>query len=174
MVSVELRPTTPEDLDFVLGAERDPENARYILPWTREQHAQAAADPNVAHRIITPEGSHDSVGGVSPPNPRRAGFVLLLGLTSPHRSLEFRRIVVTAKGRGLGRAVVRATKRFAFEEHQAHRLWLDVKEFNARARHLYASEGFVEEGVLRECLRTESGFDSLVVLSMLASEYRPG
>jgi RimJ/RimL family protein N-acetyltransferase len=69
---------------------------------------------------------------------------------------------------------VRAVKRFAFEEHQAHRLWLDVKAFNARARHLYASEGFVEEGVLRECLRGESRFDSLVILSMLASEYRPG
>jgi RimJ/RimL family protein N-acetyltransferase len=163
IVSVRLRPTSPEDLDFVLDAERDPENARFILPWTREQHARALADPDAAHRIIEPGSARD-----------RVGFVLLLGLTSPHGSLEFRRIVVTAKGRGLGRAAVRAVKRFAFEEHKAHRLWLDVKAFNARARHLYASEGFVEEGVLRECLRGESGFDSLVILSMLASEYRPG
>jgi diamine N-acetyltransferase len=163
MVSVRLRPTTPEDLDFVLDAERDPENARFILPWTREQHVRALADPDVAHRIIELGSPRD-----------RFGFVLLLGLTSPHGSLEFRRIVVTAKGRGLGRAAVRAVKHFAFEEHKAHRLWLDVKEFNARARHLYASEGFVEEGVLRECLRSDSGFDSLVIMSMLASEYRQG
>jgi diamine N-acetyltransferase len=163
MVSVHLRPTSPEDLNFVLDAERDPESARFILPWTREQHARALADPDVAHRIIELGSARD-----------RVGFVLLLGLTSPHGSLEFRRIVVTAKGRGLGRAAVRGVKRFAFEEHKAHRLWLDVKAFNARARHLYASEGFVEEGVLRECLRGESGFDSLVILSMLASEYRPG
>src|SRR5262245_40650604 len=161
MASVHLRPTTPEDLDFVQGAERDPENARFILPWTREQHARALADPDVAHRIL----EHGDPG-------HRVGFVLLLGLTSPHGSLEFRRIVVTAKGRGLGRAAVRAVKHFAFVEHQAHRLWLDVKEFNARARHLYAAEGFVEEGVLRECLRGESGFDSLVIMAMLASEYR--
>ena len=108
--------------------------------------------------------------------PRAGGLqclaVLLLGLTSPHGSLEFRRVVVTAKGRGLGRAAVRAVKHFAFVEQKAHRLWLDVKAFNARARHLYTSEGFVEEGVLRECLRSDSGFDSLVVLSMLAPEYR--
>jgi RimJ/RimL family protein N-acetyltransferase len=163
MLSVQLRPTTPEDLDFVLDAERDPDNARFILPWTREQHARALADPEVAHRILV----HDS-------SPDRVGFVLLLGLTSPHGSLEFRRIVITAKGQGLGRAAIRAVKRFAFEEHKAHRLWLDVKDFNTRARHLYTSEGFVEEGVLRECLKTDSGFDSLVVLSMLASEYRHG
>jgi RimJ/RimL family protein N-acetyltransferase len=161
MVSVQLRPTTPGDLDFVLDAERDPENARFILPWTRDQHARALADPDAAHRIIERGGTRD-----------RVGFVLLLGLTSAHGSLEFRRIVVTAKGRGLGRAAVRAVKRLAFEEHKANRLWLDVKDFNARARHLYASEGFVEEGILRECLRGESGFESLVVLSMLASEYR--
>jgi diamine N-acetyltransferase len=163
MVSVRLRPTTPEDLDFVLEAERDPDNARFILPWSKDQHARALADPDVAHRIIEHGGPGDPVG-----------FVLLLGLLSPHGSLEFRRIVVSAKGRGLGRAAVLAVKRLAFEEHQAHRLWLDVKAFNARARHLYASEGFVEEGVLRECLRSESGFDSLVVMSMLASEHRQG
>jgi RimJ/RimL family protein N-acetyltransferase len=163
MMSVQLRPTTPEDLDFVVEAERDPDNARFILPWARDQHDHALSDPDVAHRIIVPEGTHD-----------RVGFLLLRGLASPHGSLEFRRIVVTAKGRGLGRAAVRAVKRLAFVEQKAHRLWLDVKEFNARARHLYVSEGFVQEGVLRECLRSESGFDSLVVLSMLASEYRQG
>ena len=163
MASVHLRRTASEDLDFVLGAEGDPENAGFILPWTREQHARALADPDAAHRVIVQEGSYDPVG-----------FVLLLGLTSPHGSLEFRRIVVTAKGRGIGRAAVRAVKHFAFEEHKAHRLWLDVKEFNARARHLYASEGFLEEGILRECLRGESGFDSLVIMAMLASEYRQG
>jgi diamine N-acetyltransferase len=158
MVSIRLRPTTPEDLDFVLDAEREPENARFILPWMRGQHIRALADPDVAHRIIQLESPRD-----------RIGFVLLLGLTSPHESLEFRRIVVTAKGHGIGRAAVRTVKRFAFEEHKAHRLWLDVKEFNAPARHLYASEGFVEEGALRECLRSDSGFESLVILSMLAS-----
>jgi RimJ/RimL family protein N-acetyltransferase len=161
MTSVLMRPTMPEDLDYVLDAERDPDNARFILPWTRDQHVQALANPDVAHRIIWDASRLD-----------RVGFVLLLGMTSPHGSIEFRRIVVTTKGQGIGRAALRAVKRFAFRERQAHRLWLDVKAFNARARHLYASEGFVEEGVLRECLRSEVGFDSLVILSMLASEYR--
>ncbi|MGH7576068.1 MAG: GNAT family N-acetyltransferase [Longimicrobiales bacterium] len=160
MKSIDLRPTRLEDLDFVLGAERDPNNARFILPWPRARHAQAMADSDLAHRIIEQGSEH-----------ARVGFVLLAGLTNPDRSVEFRRIVVTAKGQGLGRAAVRAAKQFAFVEHNAHRLWLDVKQHNARARRLYESEGFIVEGVLRECLASESGFDSLVVMSMLASEY---
>jgi len=101
---------------------------------------------------------------------QRVGFVLLAGLTNPHQNMEFRRIVVTAKGKGYGRAAVRAVKHFAFREHNAHRLWLDVKQHNTRARQLYESEAFVFEGVLRECLKTETGFDSLVVMSTLATE----
>jgi diamine N-acetyltransferase len=158
---VHLRPTTPADLDFVVGAEGDPDSAPFILPWTRERHAQALAEADLAHLVIEGPDGHG-----------RAGFVLLAGLTSPHESIEFRRIVVTAKGQGLGRAAVRAVKRLVFVERKAHRLWLDVKEHNARARSLYQSEGFVVEGVLRECLKSGSGFDSLVVMSMLAGEYR--
>jgi len=53
----------------------------------------------------------------------------------------------------------------------AHRLWLDVKSKNARARHLYQSEGFVEEGVMRECLLEDGHFESLVLMSMLRQEF---
>ena len=47
---------------------------------------------------------------------------------------------------------------------------------NTRALALYASEGFVEEGRLRESVRistdTADGYDSLVVMSMLDREYQ--
>jgi hypothetical protein len=36
---------------------------------------------------------------------------------------------------------------------------------------VYQSEGFVTEGVLRECIKAEAGFESLVVMSMLRAEY---
>jgi RimJ/RimL family protein N-acetyltransferase len=81
-------------------------------------------------------------------------------------------VVVAEKGVGYGRAAVRAVARLAFEELRAHRLWLDVKAQNARARRLYESEGFMTEGVLRECLaRADGGYDSLVVMSLLATDY---
>ena len=85
--------------------------------------------------------------------------------------MELRRLAVTEPGQGHGRAMLRRVKTAAFEELGAHRLWLDVKPFNDRARALYRSEGFVEEGLLRESVRNGSGFDSLVVLSVLKDEY---
>ncbi|MCG8359477.1 MAG: GNAT family N-acetyltransferase, partial [Kiloniellales bacterium] len=59
-----------------------------------------------------------------------------------------------------------------FEGLGAHRLWLDVFPDNARARHVYRSMGFAEEGTLRDALRFGDGYASLVIMSMLAPEYR--
>ena len=67
---------------------------------------------------------------------------------------------------------MRLLKRMAFRDLGAHRFWLDVKETNTRALALYASEGFAVEGRLRECLRTDVGYASLVVMSVLEAEYR--
>jgi diamine N-acetyltransferase len=51
----------------------------------------------------------------SNPKSQPLGFVILAGLQGEHRSIEFLRIVVTDKGKGYGRAAVRAIKRHAFE-----------------------------------------------------------
>jgi RimJ/RimL family protein N-acetyltransferase len=63
----------------------------------------------------------------------------------------------------------------AFRDLRAHRFWLDVKSLNTRALALYQSEGFVEEGRLRESVRVMidgvDGFDTLIVMSMLDREY---
>ena len=62
-------------------------------------------------------------------------------------------------------------KQLAFRDLAAHRFWLDVKSHNTRAKALYDSEGFVVEGTLREAVRTERGFESLIVMSMLQTEF---
>jgi RimJ/RimL family protein N-acetyltransferase len=71
---------------------------------------------------------------------------------------------------------VRLLKKLAFTQLHAHRFWLDVKALNTRALKLYASEGFVEEGRLRESVRVNldgaDGYDSLIVMSMLDREYQ--
>jgi RimJ/RimL family protein N-acetyltransferase len=82
------------------------------------------------------------------------------------------RVVVSEPGKGLGCMVLEAVLSKAFDELAAHRLWLDVFEHNARARHVYRSVGFVEEGVLRECVKQQERYASLVVMSILENEYR--
>ena len=59
----------------------------------------------------------------------------------------------------------------AFRDLHAHRFWLDVKALNVRAQALYASEGFVEEGRLRESVKLAEGYESLIVMSLLDREY---
>jgi diamine N-acetyltransferase len=160
-MEIELRRTTANDLPYVLSAERDDDNSCFIAVWPEEKHRAVLDDPNIEHLIIA-----------SKPNSHPIGFVILAGLQGEHRSIEFMRIVVTDKGKGYGRAAVRAIKRHAFDTLSAHRLWLDVKEHNTRARAVYEKEGFRYEGTLRECLQGPAGFESLVVMSVLEQEYR--
>ncbi|MFZ0061118.1 MAG: GNAT family N-acetyltransferase [Pyrinomonadaceae bacterium] len=159
-MSIRLLRTGENDLDFVLGAEQSAENRSFVSGWVRAQHLGALTSEDVLHLIIenTADGS-------------RVGYVILAGLADANQNIELRRIVVTEKGKGYGKEALRLVKKLAFEELKAHRLWLDVKEHNVRARHLYESGGFVVEGVLRECIKGEVGFESLVVMSMLCGEY---
>ena len=157
---VRLRPTMSSDIEFVLSLERDPANLPFITPWERTQHEAAIRFPDFRHFIIEGGASFQAVG-----------FAILIGCKSPNQSLELKRMVVQNKGAGFGRAALREVKKVAFDDLHAHRLWLDVKTANTRAKALYDSEGFVVEGVLREAVRTDAGFASLVVMSMLKPEF---
>ncbi|MBU6260395.1 MAG: GNAT family N-acetyltransferase [Burkholderiales bacterium] len=158
-----LRPTMLSDLDFVAAVERDQRNLPFISPWERTQHEGALRFPDFRHFIIEAgeQGSRD-------------GFVIVQGCRNPNRSVELKRLVLQTKGQGLGRRCVRLLKAMAFRDLRAHRYWLDVKALNQRALALYLSEGFVEEGRLRESVRIDGadGYDSLVVMSLLDREYQ--
>jgi RimJ/RimL family protein N-acetyltransferase len=47
-----------------------------------------------------------------------------------------------------------------------------VVEDNARARHLYTSFGFTEEGIMREATQRDGVWLALVLMSILEHEYR--
>jgi diamine N-acetyltransferase len=100
-----------------------------------------------------------------------AGFAIVRGLTSEHLSLELKRIVVRAPGRGLGRQILYLFLKKVFEEYGAHRLWLDVFENNLRALHLYSSLGFWRDGALREAVYWDGEYYSLILMSLLDREY---
>jgi RimJ/RimL family protein N-acetyltransferase len=59
----------------------------------------------------------------------------------------------------------------AFHEFGAHRLWLDTYSDNTRAQHVYRSAGFSQEGVMRECKKWGDEYRSLMLMSILESEY---
>ena len=155
-----LRPTTAADLDFVLAAEQTDENAQYVRQWSRDRHLQACDQANERHWIVWDEAAQ-----------KPAGYVIVLGIQDPDQCLLIKRIVITEKGKGYGRATLEQVLAKAFLEFAAHRVWLDVMAHNERARALYRSLGLVEEGLLRESVKTSEGFASMWLMSMLRSEF---
>lgn len=158
---VELHKAEESDLSWILAAEAQALADGYVEGWDEAKYRRALVDPGTAVRMIREPGRAEPVG-----------YAILRGLDdSANRCIELKRFVVVASGRGLGRAAFRSLVRQAFDELGAHRFWLDVFTDNARARHLYRSEGLVEEGVMRECVARADGRASLVLMSMLAHEY---
>jgi diamine N-acetyltransferase len=162
MTPIRLRPTMLSDLDFVISVEQDPANRPFITPWDRTQHEGAIRFPDFRHFIVEAGAGYPS-----------AGFVILQGCRNPHRSIELKRIVLlpACQGQGVGRTCIRLLAQMAFRDLHAHRFWLDVKGLNTRAQALYRSEGFTEEGRLRESVKTDDGYDALVVMAMLDREH---
>ena len=100
------------------------------------------------------------------------GYAILRGIKEDSRSIELKRIVVGEVGRGMGRRILTELMSIAFGELNAHRLFLDVYDDNARARHLYESLGFKYEGIMREAAARDGKWHDLYLMSILESEYR--
>lgn len=158
-MSLKLRPTTETDLPFVIETEHAAAKLGVITAQSLADHKNYLNDKNVRHLIIENEK-------------RAVGYAILVGVEDKNETVELRRIVVAEKGKGFGRKALREIKRLAFENFKAHRLWLDVVDRNERARRLYESEGFSDEGVWRECFKSDNGRrESLVFMSVLRREY---
>jgi RimJ/RimL family protein N-acetyltransferase len=110
--------------------EHSEENIKYVIPGTADWHRKALQNSDMIHFIAEDEDG------------KNIGLVILAGLEDPDDCLELMRLIVNEKGKGYGRKILKEIKSFAFEECKAHRLWLDVKDYNERAISLYKSEGF--------------------------------
>ncbi|WP_051271590.1 GNAT family N-acetyltransferase [Shimazuella kribbensis] len=154
-----LKKTQRNDLAFVLRVEN--ENTPFIDSWTRDQHIHTMESIDMEHLIIQSVSTGKAVG-----------YMIMTDLHNPHGSYYLKRIVVDEKRKGFGKEALRLLKAWCFNELQAHRLYLDVKEFNKRAQKLYDQEGFSIEGIARECRKEGDQYISLVSMSILKQEYK--
>jgi diamine N-acetyltransferase len=146
------------DIPAIMAIEQIPEYRQYIGSWTFEEHRSAMESADVEYLVAVR-------GDVL------AGFAIVQDLQSGNRCILLRRIAVDAPRRDLGRELLQSTMDRVFRHHGAHRLWLDVFVTNTRARRLYASLGFREEGVLRDAILRDGEFHSQVLMSLLEHEY---
>lgn len=153
--------TEPQDLEKVIDIEGQEENKRFVYVWSKERHLQVIHDSDEMHLVIKERDSG-----------RIVGYVLLAGIDGEDKAIELRRITISEKGKGYGRESMRLIKKLCFEILKCHRLWLDLYEDNITAKNLYLSQGFIQEGLLRECKKSNDGYRSMTIMSMLDREYK--
>lgn len=154
-----LQLTTEQDLTWVLRFEQNEQNRPYIGQWSKEEHAAAIQNPDILHLTIR-DRSRNNVG-----------YMIITGLQDSNLTVCIQRIVIEQKGMGYGKLSLRLVTDYIFRHTQTHRLWLDVRDHNYRARHVYESSGFTLEGTLRDCIKVGEHFESLHILSILRHEY---
>lgn len=148
-----------EDISAIVAIEQIPEYRSYIGSWSADEHLRMMENPDTEYFV-----ARDGNGVVE-------GFAILQGIQSEHRNLHLKRIAVRVSNRGLGRVLLGFVTARAFLHHHAHRFWLDVFDTNGRARHLYATHGFREEGAMREAIFRDGEYHTLVLMSLLDREY---
>lgn len=148
------------DLDYIMQVEYRPENAKFVIPYTRAVHSLTLDTVGAVHLVIETLDGREKVG-----------FLMIAGLDNPSREIEFTRIILDVKGRGYGKETLRMLKSWAFDDLKFHRAWLDCKDHNARALHVYEAAGFQREGLIRETILTEGVYENLVILGILDREY---
>jgi diamine N-acetyltransferase len=155
-----LRPAIPTDIPRITEFEGAPGARHFVGQWSDERHRATLTSDDARYFVSeTEDGEFE-------------GYAIFRGLAETSGAIELKRIVVGAPGRGTGRRILEELIRISFEELHAHRLFLDVYQDNARARHLYESLGFVYEGVMREAARRRDGtYCNLCLMSMLEHEY---
>lgn len=126
-----LSPLTPDDIAEVMRIERLPGYDAVVGRWEAPEHAEQMSSPDVRYFGVR---AGDGL----------AGFVILQKFREP--SVRLRRIAVDGVERGLGTKILREVMDWVFETSPAQALHLDVHVDNARAHHVYAREGLLEQG----------------------------
>ncbi|WP_321575345.1 GNAT family N-acetyltransferase [Oerskovia douganii] len=178
---VRLRPIEARDAERMWESVQDPESNRLTgttAEFTREQIDEWAA--TVSDR----EGRYDwAITSAAQRDGQLVsdemfGEIVLNDIDDHALSANLRLVLLSNyRGRGYGREAIFEVLRFAFDHPEGphlHRVSLDVLSINPRARMLYESLGFREEGRLRDAFRDGDGWADAIVMSILEDEFRAG
>lgn len=170
---VTLRPVGPQDADGMWEMVNDPEGRRLTgttATFTREEIdtwcAEVDARPGRLDWAILHDGDE------------YLGEIVLNDLDEHARSANLRLALRPGqRGRGFGGEAIQLVLDHAFTDAPdglgLHRVGLDVLSVNPRARALYESLGFVEEGRLRDAHRDGEFWCDVILMGLLEDDDRP-
>jgi diamine N-acetyltransferase len=154
---IRIKFTKTEHLPKIIKIEQD--NSDFIGQYNFNEHKAVIENDNELHFSIFDKSDNALIG-----------HIILAGLRNIKESIEFRRIVVSKKGKGFGTDSMKLIKKYCFDNLNAHRIWLDVLEANFNAIKLYESQGFRIEEILRDSVKRDGKYCSLLLMSILNSE----
>ena len=147
------------DINNIMDMERHKDNSDFVWKSTYDEHLLEIENKDFYLFVIKQKDNGDTVG------------FALNKLDNKSELFELRRIVISKKGLGYGKEVVAALFKFAFEELNMNRFWLDVYPDNYIGIKLYEDMGMHRDGVLRQNFKSERGYLDQIIYSMLKSEY---
>ena len=101
------------------------------------------------------------------------GTISIYGIKSPVRCATLGITIAPGhQNRGYGREALLIALRLAFEEYNAHKVELEVYDYNQHAIGLYESVGFVTEGCRREVVYHMGRYFDRILMGILESEWR--
>jgi UDP-4-amino-4,6-dideoxy-N-acetyl-beta-L-altrosamine N-acetyltransferase len=165
---IELRDLIEADAEHLCRWRQDPEVNRWMCdspPQDIEAWGQwirgFLTDPDRRGWIVTRNGAP-------------VGFLSLTGLEGAHRRAEWGWYIgdAEARGRGVGRAAQALGLDRAFDELGLEKVWAEVLADNDAALKAQAAAGFQREGYLRSHAFKDGRFRDVVLLAILAEEWR--
>lgn len=150
---------TEADIETIIKLENHKDNRNFIWLGTYEQHKAEIEDKN--HSLFVFRQKEDNL---------IVGFALIR-FDFKSEVFELRRIAISHKGIGYGKEVMSSLLKYAFEEININRFWLDVYPDNTIGIKLYKGLGMHRDGVLRQNYKSERGYLDQIIYSMLKSEY---
>ncbi len=132
MLQVSIEKATHYDLPLFAEMEQVDGTSEFISQYSLDEHHRKFDEPQINYLRITNAGAI-------------VGF-FILALEPDGTSVEFRRIVVSDKGNGIGQVAIRQMEEFCKDELGRSRIWLDVLETNYIGRHIYDKLGYQQFG----------------------------
>jgi len=169
MSSCHLRVVEEHDLALIRQWINDPLVFNCIQPRT------PLTDPEVREKFLKRPSEMKEIHFLIYSDQKPVGVSSLKGIHLVNRRAEFSIFIGDSghRGRGVGRWATVETLRFAFEQLNLRRVFLEVYDFNTAAIELYKKVGFTVEGVLRSHSFKNGSYRDLVVMGILKDELRP-
>jgi ribosomal-protein-alanine N-acetyltransferase len=167
-----LRPIRLEDSGAIqaIAGRREIADTTVSVPWPL---TQAGAVRYVAAKVAEAEsGEGIALVAARRPEGDLIGLVELRAVEREHSQAELSYwVAVDAWGQGYGREMVAAGVHHGFEVWGLNRLYAYHMVRNPASAHVLASNGFRQEGVLRQRVRKWGRFEDVIIQAILREDW---